>query len=499
MAMREYYCYKFQIRATPNLILFGGKLLQQFVVDVYIKIETSRLAYCEKNQSKIRADLYQGIVDCVSAGEVQPSRVGQRVVLPASFIGGPRDMRRRFLDAMTLVQDDGKPDIFLTMTCNPSWPEILEHLEPGQKAYDRPDVVARVFHAKLEDLKDQLFKKHIIGVVKAHVYVIEFQKRGLPHAHFLLIMRPEYKMSNPDHYDKMVCAEIPNPIKYPKMHEMVVKHMMHGPCGNINTTSPCMQGAPKQCRWRYPRQFNEKTTQGDDSHPLYRRRNNGIKVNVRQSTLDNRWVVPYNPKLLMMYNCHINVEVCSSIKSVKYAFKYVYKGHDKQVVHIDSDGEQVLNEIKKYQDARYVSPPEAMWRIYGFPLSQIYPHVMSLQLHLPNKQLVRFRENDIITDIVDRERDKRSMLTAFFELNKVDAVARRYLYRDIPQYFTWNSSSRRWNRRKKGAMRGRLVSANPAEGERFYLRVLLSHVKGPTGWEYLYTVNEVLDISKGCS
>lgn len=215
-------------------------------------------------------------------------------------------------------------------------------------------------------------------------------------------------------------------------------------------------------------------------------------MNVRQSTLENRWVVPYNPKLLMMYNCHINVEVCSSIKSVKYAFKYVYKGHDKQVVHIDSDGEQVVNEINKYQDARYVSPPEAMWRIYGFPLSQIYPHVMSLQLHLPNKQLVRFRENDIITDIVDRERDKRSMLTAFFELNKVDAGARIYLYRDIPQYFTWNSSSRRWNRQKKGAMRGRLVSTNPAEGERFYLLVLLSHVKGATGWEYLYTVNDVL-------
>lgn len=113
---------------------------------------------------------------------------------------------------------------------------------------------------------------------------------------------------------------------------------------------------------------------------------------------------------------------------------------------------------------------------------------MSLQLHLSNKKLVRFRENDIITDIVDRERDKRSMLTAFFELNKVNAVARRYFYRDIPQYFTWNSSSRRWNRQKKGAMRGRLVSGNPAEGERFYLHVLLSHVKWPTGWEYLYTV-----------
>ena len=90
---------------------------------------------------------------------------------------------------------------------------------------------------------------------------------------------------------------------------------------------------------------------------------------MRGNSLDNRWVVPYNPKLLMMFNCHINVEVCSSIISVKYLFKYVYKGHDKQVVHVDPDNENVvINEIKRFQDARYVSPPEAIWRIFGFSL-----------------------------------------------------------------------------------------------------------------------------------
>ncbi|KAJ9557185.1 hypothetical protein OSB04_011799 [Centaurea solstitialis] len=94
----------------------GGRLFQQFMVDMYIKIETARLSFIERNQTKIRSDLYQGVVDCFNAGEVQPSRVGQWVMLPASFIGGPRDMRRRYMDAMTLVQDDGKPDIFLTMT-----------------------------------------------------------------------------------------------------------------------------------------------------------------------------------------------------------------------------------------------------------------------------------------------------------------------------------------------------------------------------------------------
>ena len=113
VAMREYYAYKFQIRSNKNLLLYGGRLLQQFAVDVYIKIETQRLQYCERNQANIRSDLYQGIVDCIDAGEAQAKKVGQRIVLPASFIGGPRDMRRRFLDAMTLVQDDGKPDLFI--------------------------------------------------------------------------------------------------------------------------------------------------------------------------------------------------------------------------------------------------------------------------------------------------------------------------------------------------------------------------------------------------
>ncbi|KAL4580135.1 hypothetical protein LXL04_016316 [Taraxacum kok-saghyz] len=493
VSMREYYCYKFQMRSNPNMILLGGRLLQQFVVDMYIKIETSRLLYYRLNQKKIRSELYQGIVDCVNAGEVEPSKVGQRVVLPASFIGGPRDMRRRFLDAMTLVQDDGKPDIFLTITCNPSWPEITDYLEPGQDAQDRPDLVSRVFRAKLEDLKDQLLIHHILGKVRAYVYVVEFQKRGLPHAHFLLIMRAEDKLKNPEQYDQKVCAEIPDPTKYPKMHEIVVKHMMHGPCGSLGPSSPCMQGEQKKCRWRYPRQFNEVTMQGNDSYLLYRRRDNGVVKKVRDKILDNRWVVPYNPKLLMMFNCHLNVEVCSSIKSVKYAFKYVYKGHDKQVVHIDPDEPQSkIDEIKRYQDARYVSPPEAIWRIFSFALSQIYPSVMALHLHLPNQQLVRFSDHDIITDIVDRERDKSSMLTAFFKMNKVDGVARKFLYKEFPTYFTWDPSKRCWNQRKKGAMRGRLVSANPAEGERYYLRVLLSHVRGPTCFDDLYTVNNLL-------
>ena len=74
-----------------------------------------------------------------------------------------------------------------------------------------------------------------------------------------------------------------------------------------------------------------------------------MRVRIRGADLDNRWVVPYNPSLLMRYNCHINVEACSSIKAVKYLFKYIYKGHDRTSFATEQDiinDGGIINEIK---------------------------------------------------------------------------------------------------------------------------------------------------------
>jgi hypothetical protein len=159
--MREYYCYKFHVR--PNIfnpVLYGGRLFQQFAVDTYIKIESSRLDYIWNHQKEIRADLYQGLLDSIQTGEDRGDAVGKRTVLSSSFIGGPRDKMRRYLDAMALVRKYGKPDIFLTMTCNPNWEEIKKELEFGQTPQDRPDLVVRVFRAKLEEMKKELLQEH---------------------------------------------------------------------------------------------------------------------------------------------------------------------------------------------------------------------------------------------------------------------------------------------------------------------------------------------------
>ena len=219
VSCRQYYCYKLQMRDSENpVLLLAGRLLQQFAVDMYIKLETTRLDYYRRRQSHIRSELYQGIVDAVTAGETRGNQVGRRIVLPASFVGGPRDMRRRYLDAMALVQRFGKPDLFITMTCNPEWKEILDELKESQRSQDRPDLISRVFHAKFQDLKDQLFRREIFGRVAANVHVIEFQKRGLPHAHMLILLKPEFKITTPDQYDKFISAEIPDKEKYPRLY-----------------------------------------------------------------------------------------------------------------------------------------------------------------------------------------------------------------------------------------------------------------------------------------
>ena len=151
------------------------------------------------------------------------------------------------------------------MTCNPYWEEITQNLEPGQQPQNRPELVSRVYRAKLRSLMDLLIKKKYFGEVAAYVHVTEFQKRGLPHEHILLIMKKGSNLTTPDAYDKVISAELPDKDKYPVLHSLVIKHMLHGPCGVLNRKCACMLNG--ECRFRYPRQFCAATQQGKDSYP----------------------------------------------------------------------------------------------------------------------------------------------------------------------------------------------------------------------------------------
>ncbi|GAA0156667.1 hypothetical protein LIER_38314 [Lithospermum erythrorhizon] len=260
-------------------------------------------------------------------------------------------MRHRYLDSMALLQPELAGLISFTITCNLNWPEIKECLQPGEEAHNRPDLVTHVFKAKLSVLHDKIMKGRIFGEVVSLVYVIEFQKRGFPHAHFLVILAESSKLNTPEAYDRIVCAELPEKDKDPYLFNLVVKHMMHGPCGALKPDNVCMREG--KCKSHYPKEFAAQTSHRNGRYPIYRSRDTGVEVQVRGQLLDTCWIVPYNPTLLAEFDCHFNVEICCDIRVVKYLYKYVYKGHDKVAFRIAPEGErQDNNEIQTFQRAR---------------------------------------------------------------------------------------------------------------------------------------------------
>lgn len=203
--------------------------------------------------------------------------------------------------------------------------------------------------------------------------------------------------------------------------------------------------------------------------------------------MNNSFVVPYNAYLLDRFDCHINVEVCSTVSAVKYLYKYITKGHDRALVQVENEADQnqAIDEVQRFLDSRYIGPVEAAWRIFEFSLCGQMHSVERLPVHLPGQQMVVFDE-----DAPERglERAARTKLTAFFELCCQDENARQYLYHEIPEHYTWKKETKRWQPRQNHTKKiARMYMVNPAEGERFYLRLLLCHVRGPRSFEDLRT------------
>ena len=194
----------------------------------------------------------------------------------------------------------------------------------------------------------------------------------------------------------------------------------------------------------------------DNGYPNYQRVENDRTVVVKNQELDNRWVVPYNPYLLLRYDAHINVEACVSIKSVKYIYKYVYKGHDSNNIELSSD------ELKNYLDLRYVCAPEAAYRLFEYKMRASSHCVYKRALTTPTK------------------------LTAWFVLNASSEHARQYLYTDIPLHFSF--ANNKWKERRRAQqVVTRLTHVFPLDLERYHLRILLLHVAGATSFDDFLT------------
>jgi len=132
-------------------------------------MEAERLNWLRKNQSKLRVGKYRQLTDSASTNN-QGEKViqGKRVILPSTFVGSKRYMDQLYFDGMAISSVVGFPDIFITFTCNPKWPEITRELgKYNLKPQDRTDIISMVFKIKFDELIKDLTKKHILGKVMA--------------------------------------------------------------------------------------------------------------------------------------------------------------------------------------------------------------------------------------------------------------------------------------------------------------------------------------------
>ncbi|XP_074355163.1 uncharacterized protein LOC141693869 [Apium graveolens] len=490
LTMCQYYCFRFQQRSTEgHTLLLAGHLLQQYIVDAYMAVEQERFRWVRTHQSELRTELYSGLMDAVHHGDSTSSTVGKSVILPSSHTGGLRYRAQNYQDAMAICRWVGYPDLFITFTCNPKWKEINDMLSLiGQKNdSNRVDIICRVFEIKLQQLIHYIKKEQPFGKVMACLYTIEFQKRGLPHTHILLFLHPSMKNPSPEYIDTIIRAEIPDINVDPDAYNAVKKSMLHGPCGQANVSSPCMQQG--KCTKFFPKKFNDTTTIGEDGFPIYRRRNTGIIVEKNGTLLDNRYVIPYNRNLSVKFDAHFNIELCNSTRSIKYLFKYINKGPDRATAVIETADER--DEIKAYLDCRYISACEACWRIFQFGINYRYPAVERLPFHLPNEHTVIFEESRCIENVLSMPGIDKTKFTEWLETNRKNEDARSLTYAEFPQHWVWNSKGKLWTKRKKGNAVGRIYFAHPSSGERFYMRMLLNFVKGSTSFECIRTINGV--------
>ena len=520
ITLLQYVKYYLQIRDDFfNPLLLSGRILKQYQIDSKIRIDWLNLQYQVKNQdiiskNKIRRDTVENVIN----SDDLPN-TGTGAIMSDTTPKSPRWYYNQQLNTLAIIREFGNPHLFLTMTCNPSLPEVKEmaRLKIDFDVNDRPDLICRSFRERVQILIDDIMTNGIFGHATAYTGTIEFQGRGLPHIHKMIWLSNKDKIRNISDVDRLINCEIPDPVTNNKkeLFRLIKSKMIHGPCGSINPKNKCMKMRNNvlECSKKFPKDFNNVTTFNDtDYYVKYRRRapdnsggECGISVNGKKVKITSQWIVPHSIYLLLKYQSHINLEIINKGSPAKYLTKYILKGPDRASVKVEADGtnppKKHANDVENFLEGRYLCDMEAVWSNLGFEDRYTSPSVQVLSFHLPNQQHVSFSEND-----GDKEKilkNSETTLTAFFKLNKDFPLAREFLYLDICKFFTYCRISKKWKLRKQGVkdpdnfdlLRAEQISRMPVilpNGTRgmepFALYMLLLKIKGPTSFEDLRKV-----------
>ncbi|KAG7429200.1 ATP-dependent DNA helicase pif1 [Fusarium oxysporum f. sp. raphani] len=429
--------------AEPRFLI-SGRLTCEYLVDMYSRIEEMNLDYLRRARS-LQSSGFDPATDSLAYDHL-------RNRLPANFTGSRAWTSDHVPDALALARRFGKPTFFITMTTNPGWPDIVSALRSGQHFTDAPTVACSAFHMRLQHLKAVI--KHHFGRLIYAITVVEFQKRGLPHAHMLIKVSPEPTI---DALDAIISAELPRSPADAALRASVLRTNIHSR-NHLNGPSYCNRDG--RCRFGFPHPLSRRTTFDPQGRIHFRRREE-----------EDAWVVPYMPSLILYMDCHINVDVCLSVN----------------IFIDDSPASDTPDEYKDYIAARYLSSSEAAYRIFSFSIVTKEPSVRCLPVHLENHQLGQMwrasGNQSFMSDLLwyfQRPRRPPFDNPEFYARFYYDSWQLGRALRDnhIFMFLTHSDRGPRQRvliERRHGEVITRIHAIPPRVGELFYLRILLQN------------------------
>lgn len=479
-----------------NIAVTQGRLSEQFILELALKAIAQDLLFFASAKTFA---MNRTTAAKAKSGEALKENLRSARVMVGRRTGGEEAKVQKFNDCMAIGNRLGPPDYFITMTTNPKWREIRENLIRVEKPNDRVEVVQRVFDLKLKHLVDLLFKDSVLGEATALVGVVEYQKRGLPHAHLLVWVDTCFKPTTPSALDMVCSAVIPDIDTQPKLYELVVKQSMH-PCCEKQRNAQCKRKTKDgkwKCKSNFPKPFHpvsvvdsrmayatpmrpddgRKKVATDEDRAIVRRLTKNPKAEPYEPT--NQYVVTYNPFLTATFNSHVNIEPVASHHAIKYLYKYLHKrdpdSHVKFVTH-DADQnpakkpdltEKVMKQVNKVQ----MGSVEAAAHLLGSKMFHSNPPVMLLAVHEEGGQYVYYHASDDEQTLKDKAAAKVTTLEAFFAANKLFVVPRSsgdaaldqevaelrqemegfntLTYNRVPEFFFFCRESSRWKPRRE--------------------------------------------------
>jgi hypothetical protein len=342
------------------------------------------------------------------------------------------------LDTQTIAAKKGNPTFFLTITGNEHWPEIVtfnkdpelhygtfavpqnnnnpacpgssRHADTFQNRFSRfnfpqfpypkdshrptehPDIMTRVFKGYLDKIIKFIKTSKIFGSVSGEVTRIEFQKRGMPHAH--LLIWTDADLTDPTSVHQFLSAEYPT-LELAQSDFNFFFQRDYDETNNEHVTFiewylPLIQnrvkslmthkhsnrcgGTDAKCQWKYP--FLTGNNQAFFTHMNY-------LVHMRRDPPKDQWIVPHNRILIALFNCHINGEPCACSSCIGYILEYLGKKEKDVGVKITTPPgkKQPRNHIKEFLTSGYHGTCEIAWRIRGWQLYRAIPAVTQIRMH----------------------------------------------------------------------------------------------------------------------